>query len=60
MALTADQIRREYDLKQAQIRATKSPEERAALREQISSLQEEYKRLTGAKIPANQWKRVKE
>jgi hypothetical protein len=54
--MTTDQIRLEYNLKQRQIRETKSPSERERLREQIRSLEDEYKRQTGTRIPSSKRK----
>lgn len=53
MTVAVDQIRQEYNLKQERIRTTPSPEERETLREQIRSLEEEYKRQTGSRIPSS-------
>ena len=54
--MSTDQIRLEYNLKQKQIRETKSPDERETLREQIRSLEDEYKKQTGMRIPPSKRK----
>ncbi len=54
--MTPDQIRLEYNVKQRQIRETKSPRERETLREQIRSLEEEYQKQTGMRIPSSKRK----